>query len=52
MQPLDQGTIYCLKRTLQKCLQHFLLQDIERNISATDIKKWNVMDAMQGIAVV
>jgi hypothetical protein len=28
-----------------------LLQEIERNVPTTDIKKWNVMDAMRGIAV-
>jgi hypothetical protein len=31
---------------------HFLLREIERNVPTTDIRKWNVTDAMRGIAVV
>lgn len=30
---------------------HFVLREIERNIPATNIRKWNVMDSMRGIAV-
>jgi hypothetical protein len=30
---------------------HFLLQEKERNVPATDIRKCNVTDAMRGIAV-
>jgi hypothetical protein len=51
MQPLDQGIIYCLERAYWKRLVSFLLQEIERKVPTTDIRKWNVMDAMQGIAV-
>jgi hypothetical protein len=46
MQPLDQGVIYCLKQAYQKRLVCFLLREIERNVPATDIRKWNVMDSM------
>jgi hypothetical protein len=28
-----------------------LLQDIERNVPVTDIRKWNVMDATWSVAV-
>jgi hypothetical protein len=48
MQPLDQGIIYCLKHAYWKCLVHVLLREIERNVPATNIRKWSVM---QGIAV-
>jgi hypothetical protein len=51
MQTFDQGIIYCLKCTYRKRLVRFLLREIERNVPATDIRKWNVMDAMRGIAV-
>jgi hypothetical protein len=51
MQPLYQGIIYCLKHAYWKRLVCFLLREIERNVPATDIRKWNVMDAMRGIAV-
>jgi hypothetical protein len=51
MQPLDQGIIYTLKRAYWKCLVCFLLREIERNVPATGMRKWNVMDAMRGIAV-
>jgi hypothetical protein len=51
VQPLDQGITYCLKRSYRKGLVRFLLREIEINVSATDIRKWNVMDAMRGIAV-
>jgi hypothetical protein len=46
MQPLDQGIIYCLKHAYRKRLACFLSREIERNVPATDIRTWNVMDAM------
>jgi hypothetical protein len=52
MQPLDQGIIYCLKCAYQKSLVRFLLREMERNVPATDIRKWNVMDTMRGVTVV
>jgi hypothetical protein len=39
MQPLDQGIIYCLKNAYKKCVVHFLLQEIGRNVPMTGIKK-------------
>jgi hypothetical protein len=51
MQQRDQGIIYCLKHAYWKRLESFLLHETERNIPTTDIRKWNVMDAMRGITV-
>jgi hypothetical protein len=52
MQPLDQGISCRLKRAYRKHLVRVLFQETERNVPATDIRKWNVTDAMQGIDVV
>jgi hypothetical protein len=48
MQPLDQGIICCLKHAYRK---RFLLQEKESNVPVINIRKWNVMDAMWGVAV-
>jgi hypothetical protein len=53
MQPLDhdQGITYCMKRAYQKHLVCFFLQEIDRNIPAADITKWNILAAMHSVAM-
>jgi hypothetical protein len=50
IQPLVQR-ICCLKCAYWKHLVHSLLRETERNVPITEIRRWNIMDAMRGIAV-
>jgi len=51
MQPLCQGLIFCLKCTCWTHLVHSLVRVIERNAPITELRGWNIMDAMRGVAV-
>ena len=48
MKPLDHDTVYCTKWALQRCVQHFLLQETDCNVPTKDIRMWNILDAMWG----
>jgi len=52
MQPLDQGILYCTKQAYPSHITCFLPLEIDRNVSAEDVRKWNILDAIQDISKV